>query len=154
MIAKAVIVPATAQTAWLREILSDRSPAELPLAGQRIVDYALESAERFGIREVEVFDARFSAGLDAFFKNRARTQTATAARYARLETPPPEGLDGLVAALGGERALAENLSVTWGLGLPRHAPGFDAAERVPAEGLAWTAPGFYRWKDGGWWPFR
>ena len=50
---KAVLfVPSVPESEWIREILPDKSPAELPLAGRRWADFAVEWAE------AEVFEMK------------------------------------------------------------------------------------------------
>ena len=55
-----LFVPSVRATAWVGEVLPGTSPAELPVAGRRIVDYSLEVAHRFGFLFAEVLDWQFS----------------------------------------------------------------------------------------------
>ena len=56
----AIFVPSVAQTDWLRDVLPGVRPAELPIAGRRFIDYALEAAVRFGVVMAEVLDWRWT----------------------------------------------------------------------------------------------
>ena len=42
-----LFVPATHETQWIQEVLPGISPAELPVAGRRAIDYAIERAQKF-----------------------------------------------------------------------------------------------------------
>ena len=54
---KAVLfVPSVPESEWIREILPDKSPAELPLAGRRWADFAVEWAMAEGFEMVEILD--------------------------------------------------------------------------------------------------
>lgn len=65
---KAILfVPAAESTEWLSQILPDLSPAELPIAGKRAIDYALEEAAAAGYDMAEVLDYHPSTRLEAAF---------------------------------------------------------------------------------------
>ena len=51
-----LFVPAVAATEWLRELLQGLSQIALPIAGRHFVDYALESAQKFGFAHVGILD--------------------------------------------------------------------------------------------------
>ena len=58
-----VFVPSTHELEWVQDVLPGTSPAELPIAGRRIIDYAIETAQKAGVMFTEVLDWRFSQKL-------------------------------------------------------------------------------------------
>ena len=68
-----LFVPATHELDWVGEVLPGISPAELPVAGRRAIDYAFERAQRLGVMFTEVLDWRFSRRLADDFADITRT---------------------------------------------------------------------------------
>lgn len=64
-----IYVPSTEETEWIQEVLPGISPAELPIAGKRYIDYAIEHAVRHGYEMVEVLDWHYSQAVAADFAN-------------------------------------------------------------------------------------
>ena len=67
-----IFVPSVEETNWVREILPDISPAELPIAGKQYIDYALEYAEKKGYEMAEVLDWNYSEKLAKTFTDLTR----------------------------------------------------------------------------------
>lgn len=146
-----VFVPAVAETEWLREVLPDRSPAELPLGGRRWVDYAVEWAEAEGYEMAEVLDWRFSGAVAADFAD--LTAHPIPVFYQRGEGPLPAGPADLAAQStplthGG---LGEGIDLVWGLELAGfrigsvrdwHRANLDLLAGTGFGGRRFTLPGY------------
>ena len=53
-----LFVPSIREMEWVQDILPGASPAELPVAGRRIIEYAFQCAQRFGIIELPIVPLR------------------------------------------------------------------------------------------------
>lgn len=145
----AIFIPSVPQSEWSRDVLLGISPAELPIAGRRYIDYALEAAVRFGVIMAEVLDWRWTERLQRDFAD--LTRTSIPIFYQKGEGKLPHGLRDLA---GQSSPLTANMEdgyiVVWGLALP-HTNSDDAAlEPLTDEELAETPVGTYRLSQGRW----
>ena len=60
-----LFVPSVPGSEWVATVLPGRSPAELPVTGRRLIDYALERMRRLGANFAEVLDWSFSERLSS-----------------------------------------------------------------------------------------
>ena len=144
-----LFVPATRELEWVQEVLPGTSPAELPVAGRRAIDYAMERAQRQGVMFTEVLDWRFSQMLADEFED--MTRTGFAVFYMKGEGPVPRGLrdiEGYSSPLTSD--IADGLVVVWGVALSMHTAEDVSLEPISDEECADTPAGIYRRKDGRW----
>jgi len=144
-----LFVPATRDTEWTRETLPGMSPAELPVAGRRIIDYAIERAQKFGVMFTEVLDWGFSERLADDFAD--MTRTGVPIFYMKGEGPLPKGLrdlEGYSSPLTGN--ITDGLVVVWGLAISMHTAGEVSLEPVSDGECAETPAGLYRREGGRW----
>ena len=144
-----LFVPATRETAWVGDMLPGTSPAELPVAGKRIIDYAIEHAQRFGVMFTEVLDWRFSERLADDFAD--MTRTGFPVFYMKGEGELPRGLndiDGYSSPLTGN--VTDGLVVVWGLVLSMHMAEDVSLEPVTEQECAETPAGVYKREGGRW----
>jgi len=144
-----LFVPATRETAWVGDMLPGTSPAELPVAGKRIIDYAIEHAQRFGVMFTEVLDWRFSERLADDFAD--MTRTGFPVFYMKGEGELPKGLndiDGYSSPLTGN--ITDGLVVVWGLVLSMHMAEDVSLEPITEAECAETPAGVYRREGGRW----
>ena len=144
-----LFVPATRETEWVGDILPGTSPAELPVAGKRIIDYAIEHAQRFGVMFTEVLDWRFSEQLADDFAD--MTRTGFPVFYMKGEGELPKGLndiDGYSSPLTGN--ITDGLVVVWGLVLSMHMAEDVSLEPITEQECAETPAGVYRREGGRW----
>ena len=144
-----LFVPATRETAWVGDMLPGTSPAELPVAGKRIIDYAIEHAQRFGVMFTEVLDWRFSERLADDFAD--MTRTGFPVFYMKGEGELPKGLndiDGYSSPLTGN--VTDGLVVVWGLVLSMHMAEDVSLEPVTEQECAETTAGVYKREGGRW----
>lgn len=144
-----VFIPATRETEWVDELLPGTSPAELPVAGRRVIDYAIERAQKFGAMFTEILDWRFSGRLADDFAD--MTRTGSPIFYLKGEGELPKGLADLEGYSSPLTAnIADDLVVVWGIALSMHAEEEVALEPVSEADCAETPAGVYRRKDGRW----
>ena len=144
-----LFIPATRETAWVGDMLPGTSPAELPVAGKRIIDYAIEHAQRFGVMFTEVLDWRFSERLADDFAD--MTRTGFPVFYMKGEGELPKGLndiDGYSSPLTGN--VTDGLVVVWGLVLSMHMAEDVSLEPITEQECAETPAGVYRREGGRW----
>ena len=144
-----LFVPSTRETEWVADILPGTSPAELPVAGRRVIDYAIECAHKFGVMFTEILDWRFSGRLAADFAD--MTRTGLPVFYMKGEGEMPNGLkdlEGYSSPLTGN--ILDGLVVVWGLALSMHTPGDVTLEPVSDAECAETPAGLYRREGGRW----
>ena len=144
-----LFVPATRETAWVGDMLPGTSPAELPVAGKRIIDYAIEHAQRFGVMFTEVLDWHFSERLADDFAD--MTRTGFPVFYMKGEGELPKGLndiDGYSSPLTGN--ITDGLVVVWGLVLSMHMAEDVSLEPITEQECAETPAGVYRREGGRW----
>ncbi len=148
-----IYVPSIPHTEWLDEILPGFSPAELPVAGRRIIDYNIEFVQKSGYEMCEVLDWRFSRRMEASFAD--LTATALPIFYQRGNGRQPWGLIDLMRmATPLTTHIEDDIAVAWGVGLPdglADAPEFEPLN--PGE-CADTPPGAYKRIDGRWMRFK
>ena len=148
----AIFVPSVRETEWVREMLPGISPAELPVAGKRFIDYAFERVQKLGVKFTEVLDWHFSEDLSRDFGD--ITRTGSPVFYMKGGTDGggvPNGLDDLkkmVTPLTSQ--MADGLVVMWGLVLASHIPSDIRLAPVTEEECANTPPGLYRREGGRW----
>ena len=144
-----LFVPSTHEMEWVQEVLPGTSPAELPVAGRRIIDYAIESARKSDIMFTEILDWRFSQKLADDFAD--MTRTGMPIFYLKGEGSVPKGLKDLEGYSSPLTAnIEDGLVVIWGLGISMHTPGDTSLEPVAEDELAETPAGAYRRKGGRW----
>ena len=144
-----LFIPATRETAWVGDMLPGTSPAELPVAGKRIIDYAIEHAQRFGVMFTEVLDWRFSEQLADDFAD--MTRTGFPVFYMKGEGELPKGLndiDGYSSPLTGN--ITDGLVVVWGLVLSMHMAEDVSLEPITEQECAETPAGVYKREGGRW----
>ena len=144
-----LFVPSTRETEWVGDILPGTSPAELPVAGKRIIDYAIEHAQRFGVMFTEVLDWRFSEQLADDFAD--MTRTGFPVFYMKGEGELPRGLNdrgGYSSPLTGN--ITDGLVVVWGLVLSMHMAEDVSLDPVTEAECAETPAGVYRREGGRW----
>ena len=144
-----LFVPATRETEWVGDILPGTSPAELPVAGKRIIDYAIERAQKFGVMFTEILDWRFSERLANDFAD--MTRTGFPVFYLKGEGELPRGLndiDGYSSPLTGN--ITDGLVVVWGLAISMHTVEDVSLEPVSEQECAETPAGLYRREGGRW----
>ena len=114
-----VLVPTVRGPDWLAEVLPGLGPAELPLAGRRWIDYAVEWAEQAGYGMVEVLDWRFSEAVAADFAD--LTAHPIPVFYQRGEGELPGAVADLARQSSplapGAAAGDAEVDVVWGLEL-------------------------------------
>jgi len=144
-----LFVPATREVEWVQEVLPGTSPAELPVAGRRAIDYAIECAQKFGVMFTEILDWHFSQGLLNDFSD--MTRTGFPVFYMKGEGPAPKGLrdiEGYSSPLTSN--IMDGLVVVWGLVISLHAADDVSMEPVSDEECANTPAGMYRREGGRW----
>ena len=149
MTAPLILVPATPDSEWIREAVPWASPAELPLAGQRFIDYAIEGANQAESPFVEILDACPSPRLAADFGEQSRTKAPVF--YLPMQERPPKGLGDLSGCtIPFAPGATGDIYVVWGLVLPRGLPEGLAEAAVSEADIAQTPCGFYHFRDGTW----
>ena len=144
-----LFVPATHEMEWVQEVLPGTSPAELPIAGRRAIDYCIESAQKFGVLFYEILDWRFSEKLADDFSDLARSGRPIF--YLKGEGAVPKGLkaiEGYSSPLTGN--LSDGLVVAWGMMLSTHGRGDVTLEPITEEERENTPAGLYRREGGRW----
>ena len=144
-----LFVPSTREMEWVQDILPGASPAELPVAGRRVIDYAIERAQRYGVMFTEILDWRFSQRIADDFAD--MTRTGCPVFYMKGEGPVPKGLRDIE---GYSSPLTENITdglvVAWGVALSSHTSEELSLEPVSDEDCADTPSGLYRREGGRW----
>ena len=144
-----LFVPATGEMEWVQDILPGTSPAELPVAGRRIIDYAIERAQKLGVMFTEILDWRFSQNLANDFAD--MTRTGFPVFYVKGAGPVPRGLkdiEGCQTPLTGN--ITDGLVVVWGLAISTHTAADVTLEPLPDDECAETHAGLYKRVDGRW----
>ncbi|MBR5549633.1 MAG: hypothetical protein IKU71_07870 [Kiritimatiellae bacterium] len=144
-----LFVPATLDTEWVKDMLPGMSPAELPVAGRRAIDYAIERAQKFGVMFTEILDWCFSERLADEFGD--MTRTGVPVFYMKGEGDLPKGLndiDGYSSPLTG--SITDGLVVVWGLAISTHTAADVSLEPLSDGECAETPAGVYRREGGRW----
>lgn len=145
----AIFIPSLPHVEWLADVMPGISPAELPLAGRRFIDYALEAAIRFGVVMAEILDWRWSERLHGEFSDLTRSQIPIF--YQKGEGEPPRGLRDLSSQSSPLTANMEDGYVAvWGLALPSHNSDDATLEPLTDAELEETPVGTYRLSQGRW----
>ena len=148
-----VLVPSVRGPDWLAEVLPGLGPAELPLAGRRWIDYAVEWAEQAGYGMVEVLDWRFSEAVAADFAD--LTAHPIPVFYQRGEGELPGAVADLARQSSplapGAAAGDAEVDVVWGLELAGfridsvaawHRASLDLLAGTGFGGRRFTLPGY------------
>lgn len=145
----AIFVPTVPQSLWMNDVVPGIGPAELPLAGRRFIDYALEAAVRFGVVMAEVLDWQWTERLQGEFAD--LTRTTIPIFYLKGEGEVPHGLRDLANQSSPLTAnIEDGFIVIWGLALP-YANSDDATlEPLTDAELEETPVGIYRLSQGRW----
>ncbi len=144
-----LFVPSTVDAEWILDTLPGLSRAELPVAGRRIVDYAVESAQRAGATFIEVLDWHYSEDIAKDFLD--LTRTSTPVFYIKGEGKSPDGLkdiEGLPTPLTG--SITDGLVVVWGPVVPNMSLKDATLLPVPEDKVRNTPTGVYRREGGKW----
>ena len=144
-----LFVPSVPGTEWVSAVLPGRNPAELPVAGRRLIDYALERVRRFGFSFVEVLDWSFSDRLASDFEE--NEDAGFRVYYHRGAGSVPRGLSALENPsfpLAGK--VADGLTVVWGPCLTSGEPDEVRTEPLSGEECDETPMGLYRREGGRW----
>jgi len=147
-----LFVPAVCGSEWIAAVLPDRSPAELPVAGRRLIDYALEQVRRVGCTFAEVLDWRFSERLASSFEE--NEQAGLRVYYHRGAGNVPRGLAALENPsfpLAGK--VSDGLTVIWGPCLASGEPEVRL-DPLPDAECGETPMGVYRRENGRWMRIR
>lgn len=145
----ALFVPTVPDTEWVGDVLPGLGAAELPVAGRRFIDYALEAATRFNIMVGEVLDWHWTERLQREFDNLNRSPIPVI--YQKGEGPMPRGLRDLEGRSSPLTAdMDDGLVVLWGLSLPCHRFGEGVMEPIGDDEAAETPIGAYRYSGGRW----
>ncbi len=148
-----LFVPSTVDAEWILETLPGTSRAELPVAGRRVIDYAVECAQRADATFIEVLDWHYSEEVAKDFLD--LTRRSTPVFYIKGEGKSPDGLDdidGMPTPLTGN--ITDGLIVVWGPIVPDLSPDNGATlSPVSEETAAHTPTGVYIRKDGKWFAY-
>ena len=144
-----LFVPATHELEWVRDVLPGMSPAELPVAGRRIIDYSFQCAQKYGVMFTEVLDWHFSQRLADDFSD--LTRTGYPVFYVKGEGPVPRGLRDIENYSSPLTApVSDGLVVVWGAAISTHTAGEVRLEPLSEEERAETPAGVYRMEGGRW----
>lgn len=145
----ALFVPSVPQTGWLGTVLPGLSPAELPIAGRRYIDYAIEAAQRFDVVMAEVLDWHWTERMQREFDE--LTRSTIPIFYQKGAGYPPCGLRDLQGQSSPLTAdMQEGLVVIWGITLPHHSLADARLEPLSDAEVAETPVGVYRYTRDGW----
>ena len=144
-----LFVPATRELEWVQDVLPGLSPAELPVGGRRMIDYAFQCAQKYGVMFTEVLDWRFSQKLADDFSD--LTKTGYPVFYMKGEGPVPRGLRDIEGYSSPVTSpVSDGLVVVWGAAISTHAPTDVSLEPIPEEETVDTPAGTYRREGGRW----
>jgi NDP-sugar pyrophosphorylase family protein len=144
-----LFVPSVPATEWVRDILPDMTPAELPVAGLRMIDYNIERAQKSGFSLLEVLDWHYSEKLAAEFSD--LTRTSVPIFYQKGLGELPQGLNDLTRqATPLTQTLDDGLAVVWGLCLTDIDCKDITFEPASDEECAHTPIGAYQRQNGRW----
>lgn len=145
-----IFVPAVEQTRWVEELLPGITPAELPIAGKRYIDYALEYASNNGYEMAEILDWRYSDKLAADFSDLTGFPFPIFYQKGNGDLPKsPEDLKGQSTPLTQD--LEDDITVVWGLRLGDfeiknvadwHKINMDILSAASAGDTSYTLPGY------------
>ena len=146
---KVLFMPSVSQSEWLHGLLPWLSQAELPVAGRRFIDYALESAQKNGFGVVGILDWHFSKNLFADCNN--LTARGVPVLYQPGNGTLPRGLSDLDSIRSPfTNPVQDGLVVVWGICLTSHGSDEITYEEVSGGDCDETPVGIYLRKDGRW----
>lgn len=143
---KLLLVPSVEASSWVTQILPGYNPAELPVAGRRIIDYGIELALKSNIKDIEVLDHRWLESLAAEYSD--PETKGYEVKYTRGEGEIPKGLDDLAKLY--KDGYPDGLCVGWGLCLSGHTAKDMSIRPLSEEHCKRTPAGLYQWKRGRW----
>ena len=110
-----IVIPAAPTTEWARELFPGSSPAELPLAGRRAIDYVIEESAAKGFDIVEILDYAPSYALEASFSDPSLLTISVF--YVRGEGEVPNSLEDLrkVSSPLTQSLDTSEITLMWGL---------------------------------------
>lgn len=146
-----VFVPSAPGSDWVREALPWLSPVQLPLAGRRWIDYAVEWAAASGYQMAEVVDWQWSETVAADYAD--LTAHPIPVFYQRGEGPLPKTPDDVrrLSSPLSQDAGRNGVDLVWGLGLEDfplagvrdwHRTNMALLEGSGPGGLSYTLPGY------------
>lgn len=145
-----IFVPSVEESNWVQEILPGTSPAELPIAGKRYIDYALEYAGKCGYEMAEILDWHFSPKLGADFSK--LTDYTIPVFYQQGSGEMPTSVKDLSKQSSPlTQSLSAETTVVWGLRLPNfeirnvadwHKANLDILNGESYFGTHFTLPGY------------
>lgn len=145
-----IFVPAVEETRWVEELLPGVTPAELPVAGKRYIDYAIELAGNCGYEMAEVLDWRYSEKLAADFADLTGFAFPIFYQKGIGDIPKsPEDLKGQSSPL--TQNLEDDITIVWGLRLGDfeiknvadwHKINMDILSAASAGETRYTLPGY------------
>lgn len=144
-----LFVPSVRDSQWVPRLLPGYSPAELPIAGRRIIDFELEHAVKSGAVLTGVLDWHYSESLAREFRN--PEEKGYSVFYDRWNGDMPRGLDDLAkksSPLTGD--ISDGLVVIWGICLSAHIPENESLQELTPQETADTPMGVYRRVGGRW----
>ena len=144
-----LFVPSMREMDWVQDIMPGTSPAELPVAGKRIIDYSIERAQKIGVSFIEILDWHFSQQLADDFAD--MTRTGFPVFYVKGKGDVPRGLrdiEGYSSPLTNN--IMDGLVVVWGIGLSTHDPTSVTLSPISDEECAETPAGLYKREGGRW----
>ena len=144
-----LFVPSVPGSEWVATVLPGRSPAELPVTGRRLIDYALERVRRFGFPVAGVPGRSFSERLSADVEE--DEHAGCHVYYHRGAGDVPRGLAALENPsfpLAGK--VVDGLTVIWGPCITSGEPDEISVEPLPPEACVQTPMGIYRREGGRW----
>lgn len=140
------MVPTVEASSWVTRILPGYNPAELPIAGRRIIDYGIEQAIQSYISDIEILDYNWLEKLATEYSD--PETKGYAVKYTRGEGAAPKGLDDLAKLFEG--GYPDGLCVGWGLCLSGHTSEEMSIRPLDAKLCKETPAGLYQWKNGKW----
>lgn len=147
---RAFYFPSVPDSALLEKLLPGGAPAEAPVTGRNFVDWALESACRFGVDSAVLVDKRISPALERRFA--MDRDGLCAVSTMRLAKGLPQSLAEVSASpwFRGIAADGGSAIVVWGDALPLYKPEETGYRPVPQSALRDTPTGIYHWVEGRW----
>ena len=144
-----LFVPSVSRLEWLHELLPWLSQAELPVAGRRFIDYALECGQKLGLGAVGIIDWHFSERLFADCNNLTARGLPVTCQPGKGEVP--RGLNDLDRVVSPfTNPIHDGLVVAWGLCLTIHRIEEATCEEVPEAECEDTPSGLYLRCGGRW----
>ena len=145
----AIFVPTVQDTKWLLDMLPGHSPAELPVAGKRIIDYDIEYARKLDFDMFEVIDWAYSKRLETSVVD--LTSMNAPVFYQHWTGEIPRGLNDLASqSTPLTQHIEDGTAVLWGLMVTFNFEPHAGFLPIPDEELVNTPSGVYRYLNGKW----